>query len=69
MSGTSETRQWASSGPLVPQTLAAIFRGEPPLADGLTEAIRRLSVLVEVADGYATAFARSSAAASDRADR
>jgi adenylate cyclase len=50
MSGTSETPQRASSGPLVPQTLAAIFGGEPPLADALTEAIRRLSVLVEVAD-------------------
>src|SRR5947208_15500776 len=50
MSGTSDNLQRASSGPLVPQTLAAIFGGELPLADGLTEAIRRLSVLVEVAD-------------------
>jgi len=50
MSGTSENLQRASSGPLVPQTLAAIFGGELPSADGLTEAIRRLSVLVEVAD-------------------
>ncbi|HXO91964.1 MAG TPA: GAF domain-containing protein [Stellaceae bacterium] len=50
MSGTSENLQRASSGPLVPQTLAAIFGGELPLAEGLTEAIRRLSVLVEVAD-------------------
>jgi adenylate cyclase len=50
MSGTSESLQRASSGPLVPQTLAAIFGGEPPFAEGLTEAIRRLSVLVEVAD-------------------
>src|SRR5205809_3283959 len=50
MSGTSETLQRASSGPLVPQILAAIFGGQPALADGLSEAIRRLSMLVEVAD-------------------
>src|SRR6202045_3855213 len=50
MSGTSETPQRASSGPLVPQTLAAILAGEPVLADGLDDAIRRLAVLVEVAD-------------------
>src|SRR5262245_41137607 len=49
MSGTSETLQRASSGPLAPPTLAALFGGEA-LADGLNEAIRRLSVLVEVAD-------------------
>ena len=50
MSGTSETVQRASSGPLVPQILAAIFGGEPAPGDGLNEAVRRLSVLVEVAD-------------------
>ena len=50
MSGTSEDLQRAGSGPPVPQTLAAIFGGELPSTDGLTEAIRRLSVLVEVAD-------------------
>src|SRR5262249_15597828 len=34
---------------LVPQTLAAVL-GVPALANGLNEAVRRLSVLVEVAD-------------------
>jgi adenylate cyclase len=34
----------------VPQTLIAVFGGESAPVDGLSEAIRRLSVLVEVAD-------------------
>src|SRR5438876_12179931 len=50
MSGTSETLQPASSGPAVLQTLIAVFGGESTPIDGLSDAIRRLSVLVEVAD-------------------
>src|SRR6266478_3215023 len=50
MSGTSETLQRASSGPPVLQTLIAVFGGESTPVDGLSEAMRRLSVLVEVAD-------------------
>src|SRR5438309_772374 len=50
MSGTSESLQRASSGSSVPSTLAALFGEEQALADGLNGAVRRLSVLVEVAD-------------------
>src|SRR5439155_5658400 len=50
MSGTSESLQRASSGSSVPPTLTALFGEEPALADGLNGAVRRLSVLVEVAD-------------------
>src|SRR6266446_6295465 len=48
LSATSYKTKRAVIAALLPRT--AIFGGELPLADGLTEAIRRLSVLVEVAD-------------------
>jgi adenylate cyclase len=50
MTGTSETLQRASSGLPELQTLAAVLGGDLALTEGLGNAIRRLKVLVEVAD-------------------
>src|SRR5260370_9061271 len=50
MSGTSEALHRASSDPPAAQTLVALLGAEPAPTDGPDDAIRRLSVLLEVAD-------------------
>src|SRR5260370_5996562 len=50
MSGTSEALHRASSDQPAAQTLVALLGAEPAPTDGPDDAIRRLSVLVEVAD-------------------
>ena len=50
MSGTSETLQRVSPEPPVPRTLAAVLGSKVAPTDAPDDALRRLSVLVEVAD-------------------
>jgi hypothetical protein len=51
MSGSSETLEVASPEPSTPQTLGAVFGGElAPGSELGDETVRRLSVLVAVAD-------------------
>src|SRR5207244_1190779 len=50
MSGTSEILQWTGPDPPAPHTLSGLLGAGLVPADGPDDAIRRLSVLVEVAE-------------------